>query len=351
MSNYIKTLAVITLAVLFSCTPKPNTCIIKGQLTGGDGELVIYPYQQVHSKEEADSLSFKTTIVDGKFELELDAEIANRNMYVTQGKNFKRLAFFSEPGIITVSEKDGNLVAEGSKVNDNYQNIMEELDYSTYQNIQYKKQLSPDEKKVKDGFEAKLWKAAKAYPKSIPLTYFFFQKYWGADVTTLKKVLNTFSKDIHNSYYLNDLNERYKTELKTAVGQPAPEFNLTSLDGEEISISKYKGKYLLIDFWASWCGPCRKAIPGVKEVYEEYHTKGLEIVNISTDAEKKAWLKAVEQEQMPWTQVRDTNGVSEKYNVTAIPHILLISPEGKILAKQMHGAEKIREALKEAGLQ
>ncbi len=337
MTNNKSLIAVLVLAVLFSCTPKPNTCIIKGQLSGGNGELVIYPYQEVHSREEADSLGYKSKVVNGKFEVKIDAEKALRRMYFNLKEGRKSYDLFSEPGNITIKEVDGEVVVMNSKIDNEYHKLLKELNYKSYQKLKYKKQLSQEEQKIKDEYEAQLWNLVNNHSSSIPLSQLFYEKYWGADLATLEHIITSFSTEIHQSYYLSNLIRRRDTEKKTAIGQLAPSFTLTALSGDDISVSKYKGKYMLIDFWASWCGPCRKEIPNLKKIYEAFHSKGLEILSISTDTKESAWLKAVEQERMPWLQARDTKEVSKAYNVTAIPHILLISPEGKILAKQMHG--------------
>ena len=339
MANYIKYFAVWALVALYSCSPKPNTCVIEGQLSGGNGELVIYPYQEVHSRKEADSLSYKTKIVDGKFKIETDTEIALRRMYFKLKDRNLSYTLFSEPGIINLTEKNNHITTEGSEKNTEYQVLLEKLDYEQYKKLKYKKKLNQEQTKIIENYDKQLWEIVKNNSTSIPLSQLFYDKYWGSDLAMLEKVIDSFSPEIYGSYYLANLIKRRDTEKKTAVGQTAPNFSLTALKGDKISIPKYQGKYVLIDFWASWCGPCRKEIPNLKKVYEAFHKKGLEIVSISTDNKEDAWLKAVNDEKMPWAQARDTKLVSKQYNVTAIPHILLISPEGKILAKQMHGQE------------
>lgn len=341
-----KLFAFVALVSLFSCSKVTDKCIIKGELLSGDGDVLVYPYQEVQSKEEADSLSFKAKIVDGKFELELDPVMAARNVNITIGKDFKRYTLFSEPGVITITEVDGKLIAKGSPLNDEYQQLLEKLNYEIYSGLKYKRELSAEEKEIKDGYDAKLWDLSKEYSASIPLTKLFYEKYWSADSETLGKIVNSFSKDIHNSYYINKMNVRKENQERVAIGKQAPDFSLKSDKGEDVSLSTYKGKYLLVDFWASWCGPCRAEIPNVKKVYEDYKAKGLEVLSVSTDADEKAWLKAVEQEQMPWSQVRDTKSVSNSYNITYIPMIFLIDPNGKIIDKGLHG-EHLRKRVEE----
>ncbi len=116
-------------------------------------------------------------------------------------------------------------------------------------------------------------------------------------------------------------------------GMPLPSINYPDMDGVLHGLGKYKGKYLLIDFWASWCGPCRAAIPKVKELYASYHPKKLNIVSISIDDSKKDWKKAVNEEEMPWQQLLspDNERTMKKFQFSGIPTMYLIDPEGKII--------------------
>ncbi len=141
-------------------------------------------------------------------------------------------------------------------------------------------------------------------------------------------------------------------QSKTAtVGQIAPEFELPTPNNIEIlGPEDYKGKYLLVDFWASWCPPCRKAIPHLKDLYTEYNGKNFDILGVSVDRDSKAWLKALTQEDMPWKQVHvsgdDMQKISAAYQFNSIPHLVLIGPDGKIIARGV-GHEEVKEILKE----
>ncbi|PKQ63088.1 hypothetical protein BZG02_09990 [Labilibaculum filiforme] len=344
--KFSKLFAFMALVTLFSCSNVTDKCIIKGQLSGGDGDVVVYPYQEVKSKEESDSLSYNAKIVDGKFEIEMDGALASRPMHIRMGDVFKSYTVFSEPGVITITEKDGELVGKGSALNDEYHQLLGQLNFKAYEKLKYTHELTAEQKEIVDTYNSTLWSLTKEYSASVPLSRLFYEKYWAADIETFNKIINSFSKDIHDSYYINKMISRRDNQQRVAIGNSAPIFNLPSDKGENISIEAYKGKYLLIDFWASWCGPCRAEIPNVKNVYKEYQEKGLEVLSVSTDADEKAWLKAVEQEEMPWIQVRDTKSVSASYNITYIPMIYLIDPNGKIIDKGLHG-EILRNKMKE----
>ena len=132
-------------------------------------------------------------------------------------------------------------------------------------------------------------------------------------------------------------------------GNPAPEFTFQNLKGKETKLSKFKGKVLVLDFWASWCGPCRQEIPNMKKYYEEFKDKGVEFLSVSIDAKKDAWTKALGEEKMAWQQgwVTDAGkSVMDTYQFGGIPFILLIDKDGKIYKKNLRG-EKIKEAIED----
>ena len=139
----------------------------------------------------------------------------------------------------------------------------------------------------------------------------------------------------------------------TAIGQIAPNFTITTPEGESISLYDIKGKVKLIDFWASWCGPCRGENPHVVEIYKEYHPKGLEIFGVSLDNNKEAWVKAIADDGLVWKHGSDLKGwqsaPAKLYSVTGIPHTVLLDENNKIIAKNLRGDElkqKIAELLK-----
>lgn len=140
-----------------------------------------------------------------------------------------------------------------------------------------------------------------------------------------------------------------QTELypPSLEGKPVPAFTLTDAKSEEFNFQKLaKGKkYVLLDFWASWCAPCRKSIPGLKELYQAYGDKGFEIVSISTDKKESDWVKAANEEQLPWPSFLDRNGVADTFNVKAIPNLYLIDGSGKVVSV-FTGAAGVAEKVK-----
>ena len=132
-------------------------------------------------------------------------------------------------------------------------------------------------------------------------------------------------------------------------GNPAPEFTFQNVKGKTVSLSKLKGKVVVLDFWASWCGPCRQEIPHLKKYYEEYKGKGVEFLSVSIDAKKEAWTKAMKEEGMAWMQGWVTDAgkmVMDTYQFSGIPFIILIDKEGNIYKKNLRG-EAVRKAIED----
>ncbi|MGN8036290.1 redoxin domain-containing protein [Chitinophaga sp. 22321] len=130
---------------------------------------------------------------------------------------------------------------------------------------------------------------------------------------------------------------------KTGIGATAIDFTQNNTAGKPVKLSDYRGKYVLLDFWASWCGPCRAENPNVLDNYEKYHSKGLEILGVSLDDKKDAWLKAIKDDGLEWAHVSDLKGwkneVAKEYNIRAVPSNFLIDKEGKIVAVDLRGEE------------
>lgn len=136
------------------------------------------------------------------------------------------------------------------------------------------------------------------------------------------------------------------------IGDMAPEISLPDANGSMLNLSSFRGKVVLIDFWASWCGPCRGANPDIVKLYNKYKSKGLEVFGISLDVKKEAWLKAVIQDHIEYPQVIDNAGwnslVALKYDVNQIPTSFLLDKTGKIVALDLEGKHlenKVKELL------
>ena len=134
------------------------------------------------------------------------------------------------------------------------------------------------------------------------------------------------------------------------VGGVAPDFAQLTPEGDSLSLSDLRGKVVLVDFWASWCGPCRRENPHVKKIYEKYKDKGFDVLGVSLDKTEKAWVTAIEKDGLPWKHVSDLKGwkneVAQLYSVKSIPHTILLDQEGKIVASKLRGPQLEQELAK-----
>ncbi|SNR30576.1 TlpA disulfide reductase family protein [Flavobacterium sp. ov086] len=361
---------------------------LEGNIKGlEDGTTIKLIPGATHSSESAVA---ETTIKDGKFTF---AGKLNepRLFYLEFGKNKGYIAILVENSKIKltadaeVSKQEDeritfkNEVITGSKSNDYYKKqtaFKEELnkDYQDYHkgteelSKSYSKARTTGDKKVMDSIgNTPEWKTFEAKEKAFftkvqsssedlisrhKATWwgpFFMMTQYSYFTPDQKPVFEQFSQEAKKSYYGQlvdkDLNP------KSLIGSSIANFKLNDKDGKPLSVKEIvaEKKYILIDFWASWCAPCRKEIPNLKTAYANYAEKGFEVLSISIDKDQKAWLKALGQENMQWHNLLDDNKVSNAFNVKTIPATYLVDSKGIIIGDNLRGAaleEKLKELFK-----
>ncbi|WP_290709369.1 TlpA disulfide reductase family protein [Flavihumibacter sp. CACIAM 22H1] len=159
----------------------------------------------------------------------------------------------------------------------------------------------------------------------------------------VEQSFNTFSPAVQASFYGQFLAGRLADAKIGRVGSEALDFSQADPNGKPISLSSFRGKYVLVDFWASWCGPCRQENPNLVEAHEKFKNKNFTVLGVSLDNNKEKWLKAITDDKLDWAQVSDLkhwqNEVALKYKVQSIPQNLLIDPKGIIIAKNLRGPD------------
>lgn len=186
----------------------------------------------------------------------------------------------------------------------------------------------------------------KNNPES-PIAMLAMQQYagWEINAEKLEPIYNKFSAAVKAYPSAVQFKEDLETAKKTGIGKIAMDFTQNDTLGNPVSLSSFRGKYLLIDFWASWCGPCRAENPNVVKVFNKFSDKGFHILGVSLDREgqKEKWLKAIHDDHLTWSHVSDLkfwdNAVSKMYGIKAIPQNILLDPTGKIIAKNLRGED------------
>ena len=342
--------------------------VITGDISGADGKTVsLRQYRDLQPAEVSTA-----TVQSGKFTIKGTAPFPEFCMLYVDDQG--PVQFFVENSNIHISIDMQNIAQSkvtGSKENEVFMEFMNELE-----------KFAQQQKKLNDSYVA-LSTSSIAAPDAVAniraqaanleaerSAYMvnFIQKHPGKITTAfiivsasltqalsgaqLEQVANGFDAKTDQSQWVKMIKDQVSSSKRTAIGQPFPDITLKTPDDKPISISDYagKGKYVLLDFWAAWCGPCRQANPHVVGLYNRYKDKGFEIVGISLDQSKDAWVKAIADDKLTWPQMSDLNywqsAAAKLYSVSSIPHTVLLDKEGKIIAKGLHvGAltEKLAE--------
>lgn len=349
---------------------------VKGTASFADPVSQLYLY---YDKDNGEKVRDSTSIKNGKFKFmgELDIPVL-ATLWVSfmkkEGKtrNPERVEFYLEDGVVKIDIKDSafKAIVSGSKSQKDFETMNLLVKPYEIKNQVLRKDFSDMVKKNDSVKMEEITKAVRnnnltikelrkqfilGHPYSF-VSLKVLQDYAGViiDPAITEPLFNSLADNIKTTESGKKFFEKIVESKITAVGTMAMNFTQNDTAGKPVSLSDFRGKYVLLDFWASWCGPCRAENPNVVKAFNQYKEKNFTVLGVSLDQPdaKEKWLQAIYKDGLTWTQVSDlkfwNNAVAKQYRIHSIPQNFLIDPSGKIIAKNIRGDElqkKLAEVL------
>ncbi len=273
--------------------------------------------------------------------------------------NIYSMPFFVQAGDLTLTGTKGSiaaLVPGGAPIQEEYLAYQKKeqslVDWTTWEAAKEaakkakNKSLTDSLDAVANEMSNRQKQLAKDYAIAHPASYVAINEVldyftYNPDAAALQSFYNGFTPEIQASRPGQLLKRALDVALVTGVGRPAPDFTQTDTKGKPVALSSLKGQYVLVDFWASWCGPCRAENPNVLKSYRAYHSKGFTVLGVSLDDKKNPWLAAIRKDDLPWTELSDLKGWKNSaavlYGIEGIPMNYLLDKNGIIVAKGLRG--------------
>ena len=349
--------AVVAISVLFAACDTQKKYVLSGKIEGQSEGKIYLNIEKDRELVKIDSAD----IVDGVFKLE--GSVAVADLYYLQVDDKKgAISLYLENAPISVEANIENLKEAkitGSVSQDLYNSFVasmmtfkakQEPIVAAYKKAMSEKDEAGAEKAIKEyeTVDAEKIEVVKSFVKdnanSVAASSIAYRNLLNQlEVSEMEAIYNAFGEDVKASSSALAIKSKLDILKKVAVGQPAPDFTLNTPEGTPLSLSSLKGKVVVIDFWASWCGPCRRENPHMVEIYNELSPKGVEFLGVSLDKKKEDWLKAIEKDGLIWKHVSDlqywNSAAAKLYGVNSIPATVLIDQSGTIVAKKVFGDE------------
>lgn len=347
---------VIALSMM-ACQGTKDKFSIKGSIAGAETGKV-YLQKVVDGRPQSIDTA---EVVEGKFEFTGQMDVPDFRLIRLNEQDYLAQFFLDNSKIKVTAYKDSLLSTKitGSPSNDIFKTYLEEVEKMNKELVKIQEkyqsamasQDSDEAQKAQIDYNA-LMENHQVYTKnfvkehnaSAVAAYITLIQLSGQiESAEMDSIVNKFPQEIAQSEYVIRLKEIAEGMRKTAVGVMAPDFTMNDPEGKPIQLSSLRGKVVMIDFWAAWCGPCRRENPNVVKLYQQYHDKGFEILGVSLDNKKEDWVEAIRQDQLSWLHVSDLqhwqSNAARLYAVNSIPQTFLLDKDGKIIAKGLRSEE------------
>ncbi len=356
-------LVLTTAVVLWGCS-QSSGYEIKGHLDGATSGTVYLSQQQDGKIVHVDSAEIK----NGDFVMKGTLEHPDIYYLQVKGKQGALILFLQNSPMTVKGHVDSLWLAraEGSPYQDDYNAYQEMLkpfeeQYRALYGQWQQAKMMGDEvlaKQIEEKYDSLNQEQQKMdqkfmeeHPNSLVSPYLLRSMAYSLGGEEMQKYLDQMDTSFRNITFVKELQEWADAKKRVAVGQKAPEFALPDTAGDTITLSSKLGKgYVLLDFWASWCSPCRQENPNLVKTYQKYHDKGFDIIGISLDKDREAWLTAIKKDGLLWTQVSELQGwrdpTAKLYAVRSIPSNFLLDKDGVIIARNLRG-EALEKKLSE----
>lgn len=324
---------------------------INGQVTGLKDSTKIY-LRNAKPEKIIDS----AIVIGGRFMMNGRINEQARQMYIFTAKYQNYVSFWLENKPMSVTLKAGEFkkgIIKGSAIQDEYSKLLNtrtqiELKQDSLKKLLSKAIIAPERESIssqltvlRDEEKQLELNYVKQHPNSLISAYILSVSASGWGKEKIASLYRTLSPAMKNTSFGKEANEFVLLNKKIVVGDKFQDFEQQNTLGKKVKLSDIKGEYILLDFWAAWCGPCREENPRIVELYKQYHNKGFNILGVSADDSKAAWLAAIKQDGLLWENVSDLLGDKNKaaiiYGVDAFPTNYLIDKNGIVIAKNVRG--------------